>query len=103
VTNNTKYTFTPKPEICDWIDEHIKSWTGFCYDNVYRLQKREYQQRFERLFLRIFIIITGMIMVSLAPMSLFVIPFLLLIGGGTTIIGLGFVMLFLEVRNGRRR
>lgn len=99
-----QYVFKPKSEVADWIDENIPSWTSFCYDNIYRMQRKNYQNRFERLGLRIFFILIGMILVAFSSMTLLILPFLFLITGGITIIIFGFIMLSLEVRNnGRRR
>ena len=97
-----KYTFMPRPEVADWIDENIKSWTGFCYDNIYRIQRKHYQQRFENIGFRIFIILVGMIIVSLSQFtsSLFIMSFFLCCG--VVVFVFGFIALSMEVRNGKR-
>jgi hypothetical protein len=97
------YTFRPKPEIADWIDEHIDSWTSFCYDNIYQQQRKNYQARFEKIGLRILIILLGMILLSFSLITINFINYLVIITGGICILLLGFTMLSLEVRNGRRR
>jgi len=98
-----QYVFKPKDEVADWIDENIDSWTGFCYNAIYRCQRREYQKRFERLSFRFFIILIGMILISFSYITINVLNYLMLISGGITIIILGFIMLSLEVKYGRRR
>ena len=42
--SNSRYVFEPKSEVADWIDEHVDSWTVFCYDSIYRRQKKVYDQ-----------------------------------------------------------
>jgi len=77
--------------------------TATLHDGMYMIMRRDYQRRFEHISMRLLVIILGMILVSFSSMSLFVVPFLFLFSGGTVIILLGFCMLFLEVRNGRRK
>jgi len=97
------YTFRPKPEVADWIDENINSWTNFCYDNIYLQQRKNYQERFERIGLRIFYILIGMIMISFIYLSTDIINYIFLLTGGIVIIIYGFFSLSIEVINGKRR
>lgn len=96
------YTFRPKPEIADWIDENISSWTTFCYDNIYHMQRKQYQKRFENIGLRILVILLGMIFISFSYISLNnFINYLFIISGGLCIIIYGFISLSLEAKNGK--
>ena len=102
VSNNTQYVFKPRDEVADWIDENVESWTGFCYNAIYQKQRKAYQQRFEMIGIRIFIILIGMILVSFSYVSINIWNYLMLISGGVVVIIFGFIMLSLEIKNGRR-
>lgn len=102
MSNTTQYVFKPKDEVADWIDENVDSWTGFCYDAIYNRQRKNYQKRFERIGFRLFIILIGMILISFSYLTVNVFNYVTLISGGVAVIIFGFIMLSLEVRNGRR-
>ena len=102
MSNTTQYVFKPRDEVADYIDENIESWTGFCYDALYQKQRENYQKRFERIGFRMFVILIGMIVISLSYITISVYGYLVLVLGGISIVIFGFIMLSLEVRNGRR-
>jgi len=99
----SRYVFDPRDEIADWIDENISSWTNFCYNSIYQVQKAGYLQRFKRLQYEIFLVLAGMIIVALSYTSVQVWVYLLCVVVGLLNILLGFSGLVWEVRNGRRR
>jgi len=101
--SEARYTFVPKPEVADWIDEHVDSWTSFCYESIYKKQRKEYQQRFERIGFRFFIVFMGMILISFSYATINVFNYLMLVTGGIAVIIFGFIMLGLEVSNGKRK
>ena len=96
-----QYVFKPRPEVADWIDEHVDSWTTYCYDKIYMDQRKEYQNRFERIGFRILIILLGMILISFSVLSINIINYISLVTGGICTVVIGLTMLGLEVRNGR--
>jgi len=103
VTNSTQYVFKPKPEICDWIDENIPSWTTHCYDSIYRLQKKDHHEYRKKIGIGIGTILFGMIFLSLSYLTVFLFLYLSLIAMGIFLVVIGFYNVGWEVRNGRTR
>lgn len=100
--SNTRYVFDPRPEVADWIDENIKSWTSFCYDNIYRSQKKKFYQQVDNIGNKLSMILFGCIFIAISYIVNNLIPYLIFILVGIILILFGFSMILLEVRNGRR-
>jgi len=102
---DTQYVFKPKSEIADWIDENIGSWTSFCYDNIYKLQKKNYIDNYNRQVNRIAFILIGCILVSLTYVfPLLGVTYIVFMLGGITFILIGFISFLLEAKpHGKRR
>jgi len=99
-----QYVFKPKPEVADWIDENIDSWTGFCYENIAVKQRKQYIERLDKTAQRVFYVIIGMIIVSFSYLSVDIVNYMFLIAGGLSVIIYGLFSLGYEVvLNGRRR
>lgn len=98
----THYDFVPKPEVADWIDKNIDSWTTFCYDNIYRMQRKQYQQRLEKISFRILIVLLGMVLLSFSYITINIFNYYMVLIGGSIMILIGFIMFVLEVYNGKQ-
>jgi len=107
VSKYTQYVFKPRDEIADWIDENIldengNGWTGWCYDKIYNMQRKQYQHRIDKLGFRVLIVLMGMILVSFSYLVTNIWNYVLLVSGGMCIIVIGFIMVGLEVKNERK-
>jgi len=98
----TKYTFEPKTEVADWIDENIPSWTKFCYDNIYYSQKRDFYERINKLSNKFAYVLIGCILLSLTYIVPFLPAYLVFFFSGAFFIVYGFSSFSWEVKNGRR-
>ena len=98
---SNRYVFDPRPEIADWIDDHIDSWTAFCYDNIYREQKRVHYERFDKLTNKFGMVLIGCILLSLTYIIPIHTTWLIFFGAGIIFLSLGFFGIYWEVKNGR--
>jgi hypothetical protein len=104
--NNTRYSFVPKPEICDWIDEKIikkgRGWTAYCYDNIYKDQKKEYHEYRKKIGTGISIILFGMIFLSITFLTTaFLYLYLTITVTAVWFIIMGCYITSWEIKNGR--
>ena len=96
---NPRYVFEPKIEVADWIDDNIDSWTVFCYDNVYRIQKKNFNDRLNRLANIFSFGLIGMILLCLCLLvNISVWVYLVLLLGGICMVMLCFLCFLLEVK-----
>ena len=104
MNDSNLYTFRPRPEVADWIDENIDSWTSYCYDKIYRDQKKNYIDGYNRAVNRIAFVLIGMILVSLTyAFPLLGVTYIVFLITGITVIIIGSISFLLEVRpHGRR-
>ena len=101
--SNTRYVFEPKPEIADWIDENIPSWTSFCYESIYRRQKNDHYTNFNRIASKLSWILIGCILLSLTYILPNSINWLIFFITGVAFICFGFLDLLLwRLKNGKR-
>lgn len=99
----TQYVFKPKPDIADWIDENISSWTQFCYDNIYHLQKKNHYDRFDKLSNKFAFVLFGCILLGLTYIIPNVASWLVFFCCGLSFLIIGFISIYWEVRNGRKQ
>lgn len=102
MNNNSRYVFVPKPEVADWIDDNVDSWTSFCYENIYYKQRNDYFKKYEKISHRLFLILFGMICIALmyTSFNLFIYISFLILGVFNILLGFGSIIWGLR-KNGR--
>jgi len=106
---NESRTVRLKPEIDDWVEDYLKAnkinWTSFCYDNIYRVQKKNHIDNYHRHVNRIAFVFMGCILVSLTyAFPLLGITYIVFMMAGITFIVIGSFSFLLEVKPyGKRR
>lgn len=99
---NDQYVFKPKPEVADWIDDNVDSWTSYCYDNIYRDQKKQYLGRINRIANIMAFCFIGMIILCLTLLpGIIMLMYIVFMVTGICFIVIGFLILLLEIRSNR--
>jgi len=99
---NTRYVFDPRPEVADWIDDNIESWTVFCYDSIYRVQKKQYVNNVNRLANIMAFCLIGMIILCLTLLpGIIMLMYIVFMVTGICFIIMGFLVFTLELRSNR--
>lgn len=98
------YVFRPKPEVADWIDDNIDSWTSYCYDNIYKDQKKQYVRDINRIANIMAFCFIGMIILCLTLLpGIIMLMYIIFMVTGISFIVMGFVILSLEYRSNHGR
>ena len=96
------FAFRPRDDEVEWINKNIDNWSNFCHDMIYYHQRNDFYERLNRFSNRIFVVLFGAILMSLSYVFPISTIWIIWITTGIVMIGLGFLMLGLEVRNERR-